>query len=71
MNPTSPLTATSGVWKDENAFEFVMRYYETPHHDTVTRRFAADKVEIAFLNSIAGMNPSAKDQRPVLQGRYS
>jgi len=60
--------ATSGAWKD-NTFEMMLRYYETPHHDTVTCRFFADKVEIAFMNSITGMNPNAKDKRPILQGR--
>jgi hypothetical protein len=35
----------------------------------VTCRFDADKVKIAFLNSITGMNPNAKDKRPVLQGQ--
>jgi len=35
----------------------------------VTCRFTGDTVRIAFLNSITGMNPNAKDKRPVLQGR--
>jgi len=61
--------ATSGAWTDANTFEFMMRFYETPHHDTVTCRFDGDKVKITFLNSITGMNPTAKDKRPVLQGR--
>jgi hypothetical protein len=61
--------ATSGAWKDANTFEFMMRYYETPHHDLVTCRFDANKVQITFLNSITGMNPNAEDKRPVLQGR--
>jgi hypothetical protein len=29
----------------------------------------ADKVQITFLNSITGMNPTAKDKRPILQGK--
>jgi hypothetical protein len=37
----------------------------------VTCRFDGDKVQITFLNSITGMNPNAKDKRPVLQGKIS
>jgi hypothetical protein len=47
----------------------VLRYYETPHHDTVTCRFDKEKVQISFMNSMAQMNPAPKDQRPVLQGQ--
>jgi len=60
--------ATSGAWKDDNTFELMLRYYETPHHDTLTCRFDADKVQIAFMNSIAGMSANPKDKRPVLRG---
>jgi len=61
--------ATSGAWKDENTFELMLRYYETPHHDTVTCRFDGGKVTIAFLSSIAAMSPTPKDKRPVLHGQ--
>ena len=68
--PETPFKiATNSAWKDANTFEFMMRYYETAHHDTVTCRFARDKVSICFLNSITAMNPQAKDKRPILQGR--
>ncbi len=53
----------SGTWKDENTFEMMWRYYETPHHDTVICRFDCDKVVIEFLASIAGR------KRPVLKGK--
>jgi CubicO group peptidase (beta-lactamase class C family) len=61
--------ATSGAWRDENTFEMMLRYYETPHHDTMTCRFDRDRVQINFLNSIAGMSANPKDKRPVLHGK--
>jgi CubicO group peptidase (beta-lactamase class C family) len=67
---TKSKVAASGAWKDEDTFEMLWRYYETPHHDTVTCRFDGDTVTIAFMNSIAGMSPTPKDKRPVLQGRW-
>jgi CubicO group peptidase (beta-lactamase class C family) len=65
---TQSRLAASGTWKDENTFEMVFRYYETPHHDIVTCRFDASGVRIAFMNSIAAMSASPQDKRPVLQG---
>jgi CubicO group peptidase (beta-lactamase class C family) len=57
--------AAAGVWKDEHTWEMTWRYYETPHHDTVTCRFDGDKVAITFQAS----TNRGKDKRPVLQGR--
>lgn len=68
---TPSRVAASGAWKEESAFEMVLRYYETPHHDTVTCRFAGDGVTITFMNSIAAMNPASKDKRPALKGRMA
>ena len=62
--------AASGTWKDENTFEIALRYYETPHRDTVTCRFNGREVEISFLSSIAAMAPMPRDKRGVLRGRY-
>ena len=64
------LLAASGVWKDDYTFEITLRYYEMPHHDTVTCRFNRNQTEIAFVSSIAAMTPSPKDKRPVLRGRF-
>ena len=61
--------AARGAWKDENHFEMLWRYYETPHHDAVTCGFEGDQVQVAFLNSMAKMSPAPKDKRPVLQGQ--
>lgn len=53
----------SGTWKDENTFEMIWRYFETPHHDTVTCRFDEEKVDIELARSIASK------KQPKLIGR--
>ncbi len=68
-NGTRSKLVASGTWKDENTFEMLLRYYETPHHDTVTFRFEGGKVQIGFMSSIAQMSATPKDKRPILQGR--
>jgi hypothetical protein len=60
--------AAAATWKSENTFEMTWRYYETPHHDTITCRFDGDKVRIEFLNSITQLSSSHKEKRPVLEG---
>ncbi len=65
---TKSKVAASGTWKGEHTFEVTLRFYETPHHDTLTCRFDADKLNVTFLNSIAATNATPRDQRPVLQG---
>ena len=57
--------AASGTWKDEHTWEMIWRYIETPHHDTVTCHFDANKVSITFQ----GSPHRGKDKRPVLQGQ--
>jgi len=57
--------AAAGSWKDDSTFEMMWRYYETPHHDTVSCQFEGDQVKIAFVSSIS----RGKDSRPVLVGR--
>ena len=47
----------------------MMRYYETPHHDSLTCRFEGDTVQISFMNSLAKMSSTPKDSRPVLRGK--
>ena len=68
---TKSKVAASGAWKDPNTFEMVLRYYETPHHDTVTCHFDAGQVCIGFINSMAQMSPTPKDKRPTLQGQMA
>jgi len=57
--------AACGTWKDPQNYEMVWRYYETPHHDTVTCHFDGDKVTITFQAS----TNRGKDKRPILQGQ--
>jgi CubicO group peptidase (beta-lactamase class C family) len=61
--------AASGTWKNDQTFEMTWRYIETPHHDTVTCHFDGDKMEIAFMSSIAAMNSIPHDSRPTLHGK--
>jgi CubicO group peptidase (beta-lactamase class C family) len=68
---TKARLAASGAWTDQNTLQMVLRYYETPHHDTVTCRFDGDKVQLGFMNSMAQMSPNPKDKRPVLQGQMA
>jgi CubicO group peptidase (beta-lactamase class C family) len=66
---TKSKVAASGTWVDQSTFQVMLRYYETPHHDTVTCRFDDRTVQISFMNSIAQMSPTPKNKRPVLQGK--
>lgn len=63
--------AAAGVWKSDNVFEMTWRYYETPHHDTVTCRFQGERVRIEFLNSVTQLSSSHQEKRPVLEGACS
>jgi CubicO group peptidase (beta-lactamase class C family) len=56
------------LWLDAQTVAFTLRYYETPHHDTITCKFEGDKVTLTFLNSIFKLR-NAKDTRPVITGR--
>jgi hypothetical protein len=61
--------AASGTWKDADTFVMTWRFYETPHHDTVTCRFDADNLKVEYLNSISEISPSRPETRPPLTGR--
>ena len=63
--------AASGTWKDDQTFEMTWRFIETPHHETVTCRFSGDEIKVEYLNSIAQLSPSRKEERPQLVGRIS
>ena len=69
----SPVS-TSVAWINENTLKFDARFYETPHHDTLTCTFEGDAVEVRFLNSLTvafkatdESHPFA-ERRPVLRG---
>jgi CubicO group peptidase (beta-lactamase class C family) len=64
-------TAASGTWKDPNTFEMTWRYYETPHHDSVTCRFDGNHGTIEFMSSIAQNSQARHDARPVLRGQMA
>lgn len=69
-NPPQPSKiAAHATWTDDSTLLMTWRYYETPHHDTVTCRFEGDSITIEFMNSITAMNPKAKDARAPLKGR--
>jgi CubicO group peptidase (beta-lactamase class C family) len=69
---TKSKIAASAAWKNSDTFEIVLRYYETPHHDTVTCRFDGDeKMQVSFMSSIVQMSPSPKDSRPTLDGKMT
>ena len=65
-----PLVA-SGTWKDDNTFEMTWRFFETPHHLTITCKFDAETVQIAFVSSIGKMNGILKSDKPVLRGKLT
>jgi hypothetical protein len=68
---TKSKVAASCAWMDQTTFQVMLRYYETPHHDTVTCRFEDQSVQISFMNSIAQMSPPPKDKRTVLHGKLA
>jgi CubicO group peptidase (beta-lactamase class C family) len=70
LGPNSKVLA-SGVWKDDHTFEMTWRFLQTPHHDTVTCRFADQDVKVEFMNSVTRNMPSRPESRPLLQGRMA
>lgn len=70
INPKGPVRiAAAGAWQDPDTFRMQWRYYETPHFDTVTLKFAGDGVEVAFLNSLTQMAAAVHPEvRPTLKG---
>ncbi len=69
--PRISKVAASGTWNDLDTFQMTWRFYETPHHDTVTCRFDGNKIRIEFLDSLAEMSPARKDRRPALEGELA
>ena len=70
VSPKGPAKiAAAGAWKDADTFEMQWRYYETPHFDTVTLRFAGAAIEVHFLNSLTQMAAAVHaETRPLLKG---
>jgi hypothetical protein len=63
--------AASAAWKDDQTLEMLWRYYESPHHDSVTCEFEGSQVTIKFLNSITKTRGQTQDQRTPLTGRLA
>ena len=66
---TKSKVAASAAWKDDQTFEMIWRFIETPHHDTVTCHFEGDTVRVELLNSVTQLSPSHKETRLPLTGR--
>lgn len=66
---TKTSVSASGTWLDTNTFEMIWRFNETAHYDRVTCKFDNDQVQVTFTKSLVVINPAAKDDRPVLQGK--
>jgi hypothetical protein len=62
---TKSKIAAGGAWQDGQTLDLIWRYFETPHHDTVTCQFEGDNVTVTFQSSFA----KGKDQRPILKGQ--
>ncbi|MGK0199788.1 MAG: CubicO group peptidase (beta-lactamase class C family) [Yoonia sp.] len=67
VGTTAPIVAAA-AWKDDRTLVMHWRYYETPHHDTVTCVFEKDHVEVSFLNSIQKRRGRKNDSRAKLKG---
>jgi CubicO group peptidase (beta-lactamase class C family) len=59
--------AASGAWRDENTFEMIWHFYETPSANIVTCHFDGDKVKVEFLTSMAARSAHPEPSM-VLQG---
>jgi len=59
--------AASGAWRDDNTFQMLWRFYETPHSENVTCRFEGDKIKVEFQTSIA-QKSAHPEPNLVLQG---
>jgi CubicO group peptidase (beta-lactamase class C family) len=64
--------SAAGAWREDGIFEMKWRFYETPHHDTVTCQFHGDEVELRFMNSVTvDLGPDSSfhpENRPALKG---
>ncbi len=61
--------AAAARWIDPVTLQLTWRFFETPHHDTVTCRFDGERVTIEYLGSLAAMSSDKKDPRPALTGK--
>jgi hypothetical protein len=67
--PPIQRVAASGTWLDASTFQMTWRFYETPHHDTVTCHFDGDRLRVVYLNSITEKRqPPFEETRVPLDG---
>jgi len=60
--------AASGAWRDENTFQMIWHFYETPHSEIVTCHFDEGRVKVEFLTSITQKSAPHAPPNFVLQG---
>ncbi len=63
--------AASAAWLDTTTLKLLWRYYETPHHDTVTCQINDDKLTLTWLNSLTEKSSSHPETRPTLTGHLA
>ena len=63
--------AAGAAWKDDNTFEMIWHFFETPHHDTVTCHFDGDKIKVEFMNSITQKSTGHPETRAALRGQLT
>lgn len=55
-------------WANDKTVDITLRYYETPHHDTLSLNFDGDKVTLSFKSSTVKLR-NGKDTRPDIAGK--
>jgi len=70
LGPESKIAA-GAAWKDDQTFEMLWHFFETPHHDVVTCRFDGDKIKVEFTNSITQKSTNHPETRPALRGQLT
>jgi CubicO group peptidase (beta-lactamase class C family) len=70
LAPIQPILA-SATWRDKQTLEMTWRFYDTPHHDTVTCHFDGSRVSVNFMSSISQLQPDHTETRPVLEGKLA
>ncbi|OZI05796.1 serine hydrolase [Siphonobacter sp. BAB-5385] len=59
--------ATSGAWRNENTFDFLVRFIETAHYEIISLHFETGKVQVKFQRSLSILD-GKPDRRPTLEG---
>ncbi len=60
--------AASGAWADDQTFNMLWRFYETPHSVAVACKFGGNNVKVEFLNSITARSSAHPEPNLVLHG---